>query len=566
MNEWTIDADGYLQINNNDIIVNLEGRNDLYYINISGDKQINGLIIKSCINLSYIVISNQTNIDTIQLEALGLMNKKVSIYVNNIKSEHLYLRDINSKTIYLNNCEFKHFDFNLITAESVMVNRRSNQSEMIYTNFITFYITNSIVQKLRINFCKIKQVVLLDSCIGLLSIENCIIHDFDHSTDKYNRVWFDTDQKNFKKCIKKYEIDFKLVEFANKFNFSSFLAHRNWKMNSIKIDDVKFKGNSTLRLNFDGKNFGNCPIKTKIHIGLIYCSEGFYIYNEDNIGQFEFTIIYTTNCEGILILNDLFISKLYMKGFNLKLPTSFKECTINNLCFEDFENKSTIKFTNSREIGIMEIRNSELENVIFRPLKVKNNNIKIYPDSFIGGLKIYGSEPIKLEETDLNQDQKHEFYRQFKQAAKNSNNRFLELEYKAKEMAHYKPTDFNDRVMYCFNWIGKHGIKWDRPLLVLLFVNLLIAIPFATLLYSNHFGEFDLFYLSDTMVMFFRDFNFVYFQLLNPISKMSDFSNLKFFPADVSWIVHLLFITSKVLNSVFIYQIVTAFRKWVGKE
>jgi hypothetical protein len=329
----------------------------------------------------------------------------------------------------------------------------------------------------------------------------------------------------------------------------------------IKFQNIKFTGNSQILMHknkyhngeFDIKinkfiTYGGLTIKTDRDKEPIYCS---------------------LNClpddEGVIKFDDMAFRLLNISGLNKKVAVIINQCRFNELKFHGFTNKGLFKFTDCKDIEKLVIENSDLDEVIFRPLKVNKNNIELCDNSFLGGIKLFGSDIINLDK--LNQDDvKQEYYRQLKQAAKNSNNKFLELEYKAKEMEHYKPSQNTDKIVHWFNAINAYGLDWGWPMVAMGIFNFVLWIPFTTLLYSNHFGEFDLFYLCDTLGRLFKDFNFVYFQLLNPISRMSDFSNLKFFPADVSWIVHLLFITSKILNSVFIYQIVTAFRKWVGKE
>jgi len=570
MNKWFIDDDGVLQLNNSEVIEILNGNDDLTNIVINGNSQIKTIVIQSCPKLVFVKISDQSDIDTIQFETVGTIYQKIYIILENVKCNHFELHDVNAQIIKIKKCEFKYINVNLITSESLSINHYVKDIEFDHSKLNLLNLSNSIIKDIDILLCKINQLNIQDSCIQDLSIENCSIETFNHKTDEYHKVWFTDEQKKFRKSVNCYRIEFKNVEFNAQFNFTSMLAHHNWKTNLIKMDDVSFKGYSILRLDYDGKNLANCRIKTKINIGIINCPEGLNIQNEDDKGEFEIKIIYSTICEGILIINDLMLNKLTMKGFNAKLATSFKKCSFGEIIFDDFDNKNIVKFSNSKGIKKLAINNSDLNDVIFRPLNVADNNITISNDSFIGGMKIYGSSIIGLENSGLDLNGKQEFYRQLKQAAKNSNNKFAELEYKAKEFENYKPESKRDNMLLWVNSISSHGLDWFWPIIVMLLVNFLFWIPFTTNLYTNDFGSFDLCYVCDTLGLLFKKYLPSYFILLNPVSRLSEFNSFIPYPnqssSSVSWLVGMIFLFSKVVNSIFIYQIVGAFRKFVSKD
>jgi hypothetical protein len=295
----------------------------------------------------------------------------------------------------------------------------------------------------------------------------------------------------------------------------------------------------------------------KFREGLLVAS---YLKNDKLI--INTNILYSTECEGILKFRNLHFQSANLIGANLKFMTSFDQCAFGEISFLDFDNKSTVKFINSDVIEKLEISSSDLNDVIFRPLKA--NSLHIQPDSFLGGLKIYGSDAISFENTDLSPENKQEFYRQLKQAAKNSNNKFLELEYKAKEMEHYKPSGWGDYLSHWVNSLSDHGTNWVLPLVYLIFWNIVIWLLLSYNLYTSFFiiGLQKGYSLSEILLKL----SFGFWIVLNPVSRMSEFSAFLEYNKPVHTLVPILFFASKIINGILIYQMISAFRKWVGKD
>lgn len=273
------------------------------------------------------------------------------------------------------------------------------------------------------------------------------------------------------------------------------------------------------------------------------------------------TNIFSTESEGVLNFGNINFKRASLFGANSKLNISFEHCSFDEIDVKDFDNKATVKFTNSQVIEKLSINNSELNDVIFRPLNVKT--LDVHPDSFLGGMKIYGSEAINLDSTNLSLENKQEFYRQLKQSAKNSNNKFLELEYKAREMAHYKPRSY-DKVTHWFNGLSDHGVNWLKPLIYIIYWNFVIWLILSYNLYTSFF-VINL-QKGYSLCEILLDLSFGFWIVLNPVSRMSEFNTYLAYYPPIHFTVPFLFYGAKILNGILIYQMISAFRKWVGKD
>jgi hypothetical protein len=505
--------------------------------------QIQSLEISNCPNLDEIDISNQKGIDILSInDCKGLIKLKIS----EVSVVSIFLKENSIQNIEMYEVELsKIFLGNELIGDSLIIKCKNKSLRFEDIDLTSMDFRYMIFIGLQIN-----TIELYDVKTSNFQVRRCVMNELIISP--INLV-----KANGYPNIRLYNIEILqkidiLIEELDNFDNKKY----------IYISDLHLSGKGNITFSYAEEKL------SKYYLSI----NKFNIYGSLEINSSLWKLPITCSIfshstdEGLLLLKNILFKRFDFTGFNIKASIVINQCSAEILSFFNFNNKGLLKFTRFLIKDLLIIENSDLNEVIFRPLNVINKNIQICDSSFLGGLKLFGSDIINLDNINHTKNIKQEYYRQLKQASKNSNNRFLELEYKAKEMEYYEPSQNTDKVVHWFNAINAYGLDWGWPMVVMGVFNFILWIPFATLLYSNHFGEFDLFYLCDTFGRLFKDFNFVYFQLLNPISRMSDFSNLKGFPSDVSWIVHFLFITSKVLNSVFIYQIVTAFRKWVGKE
>lgn len=565
MSNWKI-IDGDLELNGSTEI-NIENNNEIEYIEISDTEQINSLKISNCVNLKRINVTGQHKIENLTIEYIGTPTRNIIIRFKNCEFKKINIEQLSCRSIAFYSCNIGKFTSVSLICEYLLFNTQVEGNENSSLKLYEFSLNASIIKKLLFRKYDVGNLKIENSYFEKINVDDNKINKFNFINNGIHQMSFDANDIQFKNSFESNSIIFNKVEFIDEFNLNSLPANKNGKQNIIKLDIVTFKCQSLLRLDFVSEGQNDTKTKTLLQIGNIICTYGLHVVNTDSNGEYDIEVSYSTISEGILTFKTLDIKNLKLKGYNAKLATSFKECTFDNLDFDDFDNKNIVKFSNSNEIKKLTINNSDLNDVIFRPLNVSDNNIAITNDSFIGGMKIYGSNIISLDNSGLDTNGMQEFYRQLKQAAKNSNNKFAELEYKAKEYENFKSENKRDNFLLYVNAISKHGLDYIQPILIMLGINLLIWIPFTTNLYTNDFGSFHVGYYCQTIGLLLNKYLPAYFILLNPVSRLSEFNSfLKMPTANVSWFVGTLFILSKIINSVLIYQVVSAFRKYASKD
>jgi len=526
------------------------------------DGIVNHLTIENCPNLVSIIVNNAR---VLCAEILNCNNSESVSYFS-IKESNIDDLQINNSSFMI---EIKSSNFDGLTitdssCEYLRINDYETKNESIFGSIL-------------IDFCKIKTISFLKSKVDGLTLSNLLFSSLEFSSlncnhfsinqitgqDEFHNI-FNFDSSNVEQISKKLTstIRFNNSTFFESFELNNFINNHKGLNYQIEFSSVILAKSGELipqSSHNEGNNFEISLelIAVKFREGLTVAS---YVENEKLI--LNTTIIYSTESEGILRFGNLNINCANFIGANLNLMTSFDQCTFDEINFRDFDNKSTVKFTNSGEIEKLIITNSELNDVIFRPLKA--NSIQVKPDSFLGGLKLYGSDAINLDSTDLSPENKQEFYRQLKQAAKNSNNKFLELDYKAKEIAHYKPSSWGDKRSLWVNSLSDHGTNWIKPLVYIIFWNIVIWL----LISYNLYTDFLVIALQKGYNLFqiLVKLSFGFWIVLNPVSRMSEFSAYMLYKQPVHYFVPFLFFSAKIINGILIYQMISAFRKWVGKD
>lgn len=535
---------------------------DLKYIN---DKDIQSISIdESYTNVTSLEIHNCPNLITISIIGVKLL-ERVAISFDSLNNSKISLNFINCKidNFKITNTFLDYKIENCIIGEIQIDSCKGDYFNILSDDeekdIKSLYLVFSEFSNIKLNKIKIESLKILDILYNDIKLIKSTFGDlmFSNLTGIVNN---DPAFKFFN-SEKSFSIEFKDVVVNSDFTISNFNKSVSKYFYRFKVDNLSLYcfGNISI-IPYDYKVTD--VLKIKFHIGLINCNHGLNISTTlKDRTQIDAHILYTTSCEGILKFGNINFKRVSLIGPNLKLLTSFDHCSFEEIAFRDFENKSTIKFTNSDRLEKLSIMNSELNDVIFRPLTA--SKIELNPDSFLGGMKIYGSDAINLDNTELLPVNKQEFYRQLKQAAKNSNNKFLELEYKAKEMEHYKPSSCGDKISHWVNSLSEHGTNWVKPLVYLVFWNIVIWLLLSYNLYSKHF---DLAKKDDSVCSLIIDLSFGLWIVLNPVSRMSEFASYLDYDQPVHSFVPFLFFCSKLLNGILIYQMISAFRKWVGKD
>lgn len=494
---------------NRDLITSLTIRNSsVDVLHIFESKSDWNSILDTKVNRFSIISSDFGNLN-LGISDNAKENDLGSIFLDDCKFDTISVSKSIFDTISISNLRFKGLEFKAISCQSFKANQITGQEDFI--NFISRnnqeeYIKNDIIiDKVKISF------------INCNFFENFELFNF------YNK------EKNLN-----YEITFENVVLEKAGVIMPLSSHNDGTSYGVSL------------------NFMAIKFKRGLNVSSI-------VENQQKVVCT--TNVFSTESEGVLNFGNINFKRASLFGANSKLNISFEHCSFDEIDVKDFDNKATVKFTNSQVIEKLNIKNSELNDVIFRPLNA--SSLHIHPDSFLGGMKIYGSDAINLDSTELSPENKQEFYRQLKQAAKNSNNKFLELEYKAKEMAHYKPSSWGDKRSHWVNSLSDHGTNWVKPVVYLVFWNLVIWLLITYNLYSK---QFDIAKNDDSVCSLLVDLSFGLWIILNPISRMSEFASYLDYDQPVHSFVPFLFFASKIINGILIYQIISAFRKWVGKD
>lgn len=502
--------------------------------------QLNRIIIKNCKNLKTIAIRDQENL----IVELYSCNNVISVVLANCKVSTLtisYSKITRIELLYLEISQYLHLD--KVTNERLEI-RQSKKHQYDFIRNIT--LTNCTLDSIYILNIKSDQIYFSDSVFTYISLNEITAEtiDFDHvSIIAAKRALVGI--RFFKVLCLSY-FTLRIVDhiYSSKVKFI--------------FDDLKLNGETTFVL-CDSKD-----VKSEYQIilnkvsafgGITFSSDNWYKLITGKINFFP-------NDEGYIIFNSLNFDKLTISGFNTRASLNTLNSDIHHMFFENFNNKGVVKIINSEVFDTLEVVNSDIDNVVIRPLIVKN--LKLSQGSFLGGMKVDGSNALSLENTELSSETKQEYYRQLKQAAKTSNNKFLELEYKAKEMQHYKPSGKAEWFSHWINSLSNHGTDWGRPLIYILFWNLVIWLLISYKLYTSYFviSLQKGYSLAEILVKL----SFGIWIILNPVSRMSEFTAYLEYKPPVHGFVPFLFFAAKIINGILIYQMITAFRKWVGKD
>jgi len=341
--------------------------------------------------------------------------------------------------------------------------------------------------------------------------------------------------------------------------------------------DFKKSINFTLR----DKTNDKTGVLTQIYIQSGKFGEQFII-NGDG-GSVEELIIETSKqLEGALYFNSINLNQTKISGDNYNSNIVFNHSNFNSLNFDFFNNYSTLSIISAKSFN----QNSEL--AIVHSNLGKTHFFNVFLNTF-DRIKIYNSVLTEIivanvkwfEDSKLNPSistsseeytQRKEIYRQIKFALEKQGDRISSLRFKAMEMSAYKSEMFAKVKWYCrifgidrfILWVGQtnnFGQNWLKPALfalgfTLIFYVLIIVGVSENLGYSFNF-EFD------SIKLTWKEFvNHAYAipQLLNPAHVLS-----RIFPEykDIGFSAYLFDFLQKIFLAFFIFQIISAFRKYM---
>lgn len=334
---------------------------------------------------------------------------------------------------------------------------------------------------------------------------------------------------------------------------------------------------------FNIKDDGSVKIGSlhKIHIASAKFGEEFVINgNNSEIDMLDIRL--SKLLSGSLFFRSCNVLKAKMSGDNYNSNIVFNLCSFNNLSFNYFYNYSTISIISAKSYG----DNSELSidhsnlgkthffNMFFNTFKFVTIYNSALTEIVTSNVKWFN--PINLN-TFATLDsygfvQKKEIYRQLKFALEKQGDRIESLKFKSFEMKAYQQELFSSPKWYAkiFSidrfvlWLGQtnnFGLNWFKPVILILcfgflFYCLIIIGVSDSLAYSFNFSSHS---FSTTFLELWRYIDALP-QLMNPIHSL----DRVFVKGEkLGFGAHFFDYTLKVFLAFFIFQIISAFRKYM---
>ncbi|MCK4922744.1 MAG: hypothetical protein KAS71_16945, partial [Bacteroidales bacterium] len=349
---------------------------------------------------------------------------------------------------------------------------------------------------------------------------------------------------------------------------------------SMTIIGTEFKKSINFKLH-DETNNKTGSLET------IYISSGKFneqfVVNGSNETIRKLTVKFSKQLEGALHFNSCNIKETELSGENHNGNIVFNHSNFNKLSFDFFSNYSTISIISAKAFGLnseLTIQHSNLGksqffNTFFNTFEIISIYNSILIDIVVANVKWFNDKNLnsKTAETSPDYTQKKEIYRQIKFVLERQGDRISSLKFKALEMNAYKKELFESvekRFKRIFNgnrfilWIGQtndYGQNWIKPILFAigfgLLFHFLIVIGISEKL--SYQPNLNIESLLITWNEYWSNLNTLP-QLMNPAHFLQ-----RLFPnaQDISFTVYFLDYLLKIILAFFIYQVISAFRKYM---
>ncbi|MBN2776862.1 MAG: hypothetical protein JXR36_04435 [Bacteroidales bacterium] len=296
----------------------------------------------------------------------------------------------------------------------------------------------------------------------------------------------------------------------------------------------------------------------------------------------QLTIESSKKMVGALHFKSCNIQDAILKGENYNSSIVFKNCDFNKLLFDSLTNYANISLTTIKTFG----NNSQLEilDSNLGKLQIFNTDLNSFEKIIIISsvlievsiANVVWFNPDKLKsgtDTKLSSiEQKREVFRQIKTALENQGDRITALKFKALEMKAFKDQSFNkvagcrkifsnDRFILFAGQSNNFGQSWLKPVLITIpiiivfYIFIVIGIS-EQLSFCPNFTEDSIETTLNEMI----SHSYILPKMFNPTSNLADTlpENTK-----LSFVVSLFDYLSKIVLAFFIFQIVSAFRKFM---
>lgn len=308
-------------------------------------------------------------------------------------------------------------------------------------------------------------------------------------------------------------------------------------------------------------------------------NEGFQLEGGGKVVN-EVSINFSPLLKGRMVFMNSNIKKIELTGTNSNNNLYFRNIGIRKLNLNDFLNLKSLSFSNlnssftKSQDSVFQILDSDLGNWELANFDFDSFAKIIWRDSQISGLRtsaVSWFKDRKLEAEGENDPstcfRRREFYRQLKQASEKQGDRINELEFKRREIKAYrkglKIRNENrwDRFTIWTGGSNNHGQSWVKPLIIILCLST-ILFPILFILADKEiaFAPSWTSYGWDLFWSKVSEHGTVWVQLFNPTRRVSDLFSK---PIENPFWVYFLDGLHRILLAFFIFQIVSAFRKFV---
>lgn len=365
-------------------------------------------------------------------------------------------------------------------------------------------------------------------------------------------------------------------------------------VNSLSVHGSVFEDKFIFERKDNNGEVVNVSLPDKIFIQDCSFNNGFEFIggkSKANLLQINFS----ERSSGVIDIQETFFQEVTLKGNNFNNSVFLRGCSYDKLTFQHFFNKSQLSFSNN---------NPHLNDGIPKELKIEHSNLgntefydfdfSIYPivrviDSRMDNIFAFGVEWFREKQLYVDEEetskmkilsQKREIYRQLKLAAEKQSDRITSLFFKAREIQLHQKVLKNkkkpplsgiadkinnwfekcsDLASISLGYTNNHGQNWIYPLLWIIGITLAFF-PFLMIL-SDPAITFAWDWSPEGWNLFCKKFgehSHAIPQLFNPARRLSDlFGNTD------SFMLHFLDSFHRIVLAFFIFQIVSAFRKFV---
>lgn len=362
--------------------------------------------------------------------------------------------------------------------------------------------------------------------------------------------------------------------YLHKSNFYEQVVFRKEShIPSLTLASVYAKQNFSVDYlsNIDTLDISDCRFESNFNL---YCYEENIDYGSNGImcnifgvfhGNAVFENVPITNLSiGAVNFGNLTFNRIRTKLIFLQNFHNYNKLTISNTILDKNYNLLLIYNSNINDTEFIDVNFKKFNEVVIAKSNV--SNIVLSNSSFPHSIQIEAKSPIlgyKFERHEsINKNMYfRETYRQLKLAMERQDNRYLSLQFKAKEM-HYLRKELKigwDKTLLYLNFVSNnHGISWIRGIVFTIAVSFIFFCIYNSTLSEQYFYWDISSTMDQTIEAFVIGLNhFSNFIASFPKLRLDDNSN--------TWQTNLSVLVSRILIGYGIYQTITAYRKYGGK-